>query len=352
MAIPKTQPEVSMKDRLRKSTSTLIALALLSCSVTGDVHAILAKDIASAKPKKLVNYAGLKPFKKATKVAVVGYRVGFVVKNKATARAENILGGGFGAGGAKAKMEVTLGNPDFALMQEITEESYKTFLETLKETGLEVIPAETAEAAVAGIKDLDITATTLEKPFATKVMKTAQVVAFSPKGLPLWFSACDTVGIGDKNMMQAGNQKRMAKLAKELGAVVVYPTLLVDFADLKSSGNSKFASRASVEATSSVSVSPLATHFFTDDGMGLPQPAALGEAIEAEGDPGELMTIAQANNEGFVKNMNDIGINLGPASAKKDLVLKADPVRYKTQALESLTGAAQLYKLAIQDIRK
>ncbi|HYP04894.1 MAG TPA: hypothetical protein VER03_01560 [Bryobacteraceae bacterium] len=100
------------------------ALALAAVSER-PAYAIDVQEISSDKVKDLIDLKALKSLKSVQKVAIPGFRVAFVTRNKVTARSEDWLGGmgGGRSSGSKASMEVMLGNVDYALMQSIVDEA-------------------------------------------------------------------------------------------------------------------------------------------------------------------------------------------------------------------------------------
>src|SRR5687768_10822579 len=128
---------------------TLLLRLLLVLSLSVQAFAISPADVATTDIRKLVDVKSIKGAKGSKRVAVPGYRVIFTTRSKVVARAEDWLGGvgGGSSSGAKATMEVVLGNVDFATLQKITDEAYADFLDELKSSGIEVVPLETVTAA-------------------------------------------------------------------------------------------------------------------------------------------------------------------------------------------------------------
>ncbi|HYP04893.1 MAG TPA: hypothetical protein VER03_01555 [Bryobacteraceae bacterium] len=215
---------------------------------------------------------------------------------------------------------------------------------------MEIVPAETVKATET-FKSLTLAASSAETPYTKKMPGGAMhVVVLAPSDLPLWFTNWDG-GITDQGTFKQGNTKAVLKMAQELDAAVVYPTLLLDFSALSSSGNSKFKRKASVAATASVYVSPWGTLYWAGNPKGLAF-AKINDGLGADGAPGKFVTNEEASNAGVVSSLLKMGIEIGPAKSKKDLVLQADPVAYKELALEALAGASELYKLALAEARK
>lgn len=338
---------------LTRRTLYVSAFALVFAAlVERPAFAIDVQEINADNVKDLIELKPFKSLKGAQKIAVPGFRVAFVTRNKVTARSEDWLGGmgGGRSSGSKASMEVMLGNVDYALMQSIANEAYATFLTKMKAAGVEVVSTDALKASET-FKSLELAPSSAEAPY-TKKMPGGQmhVVVVSPTDLPLWFTNWDA-GLTDQGRFKQGNTKAILKLSQELDAAIVYPTFLLDFSALSSSGNSKFKRKASVAATANVYVSPFGTLYWTGNNKGLAF-ARITDGLGADGAPGKFVTNEEASNAGVVGSLLKMGIEIGPAKSKKDLVLHADPAAYKELAVEVLAGASELYKLAIAEVRK
>ncbi|HET7437548.1 MAG TPA: hypothetical protein VFN10_22780 [Thermoanaerobaculia bacterium] len=185
-------------------------------------------------------------FAKSNRVAVTGFRVVFVTHNEARAISRaSYLPGGVERGTARAKMEVDLTGVDDATMQAITDRAYQTFLDQLKAAGREVVVPDAA--SFAAFK----TVTPVPQPVDSGLLRGK---AFSPSGMPLWWQVGDSwgdAGLSQKNMRAFNDQ------SKALGASIsVAPMIVVDFAQMQSSGNRSalFQRRAEVGATLAMSV--------------------------------------------------------------------------------------------------
>ncbi|HEX2099730.1 MAG TPA: hypothetical protein VHF69_03645, partial [Candidatus Synoicihabitans sp.] len=230
-----------------------LAALLLSLASPARVAAIPAQEAATAKPGKIIDVSTMKAlFKKHDKVAIAGYQVAFVTRNKATAHAMNLLG----SGTAKASLETFLGNVDYALMQEIADAAYADFAAKLAEAGVQVVPRETVQAARA-FQQLETTPASANQAYKV-AFQGAHYVIVPADVLPLWFNRYDGLAGGKGS---GKNLKVMAELSKELGAVVLHPSIAVDFAYLDTSGG-KFSKRASVDAQNGMLVVPAASVFW------------------------------------------------------------------------------------------
>lgn len=303
-------------------------------------RAVPTSEASSVKPGKVIDLAMVKPlFKKNTRVAIAGYQVSFVTHNKATAHAMNLLG----SGTAKASIETFLGNVDAALMQQIVDEAYAAFVKKLEESGVEVVPLKVVQASRAFAA---LERHPQQKGYTVK-FQGATYAVIPASGLPLWFNNFDGLAGGQGS---SKNIKVMGDLAQELGAAVIQPSLAVDFAYLDTSGG-KFAKRASVEAQNGMLIVPAASVFWGSVPGGLVY-AKFTDGFWAEGATGKWTKAGASNNAALVKGLAGLGIDIGPASSKKAIVLDADPAVFKAKTLELLTGAAEVYKRAIQEVRR
>jgi len=332
-------------------TTLCPALALLVALTSSlQAYAISPADIATADIRKLVDVKSLKAAKAAKRVAVPGYRVIFTTRSKVTARAEDWLGGvgGGRSSGAKASMEVFLGNVDFPMLQTIVDKAYADFLEELKAGGIEVVPMEQI-AASPNFQKLKITGSTEAKPYTkTSRDRKSDYLVVSPTAIPLWFTNWDG-DVSDQGMNQS-NTKAVMALAKELDALLLFPILHVDFASLGGSGG-KFARRASVTAKAAIYTNPAYTLFYIGNHGGFSF-ARITDGIGVEGDPGEFVTADQSSNEAFIGSMQKIGIDLGPARSKKNMVLQANRENYESLVLEALSGTNEAFRRGLQEARK
>ncbi len=185
-------------------------------------------------------------FAKSNRVAVAGFRVVFVTHNEARAIVRASYMPGRETGAAKAKMEVDLQGVDEATLQAITDKAYTLFIEQLKAAGREVVPNDQMKEPWAKFN-----VETVPQETKTGLLRG---LAFSPTGMPLWWQGGDpwgNAGIGQKNL------KAFNELSKALDApITIAPVIVVDFAQMQSSGNRSglIARRAEVGATLAMSI--------------------------------------------------------------------------------------------------
>lgn len=325
-----------------------VLLVLLSLSVSA--LAISPDDVATADIRKLVDVRSIKGAKGMKRVAVPGYRVIFTTRSKVTARAEDWLGGvgGGSSSGAKATMEVVLGNVDFPTLQTIADAAYADLLDDLKSNGIEVVPHETI-AASPSFQKLKLTGSTAEKPYTKKSRdRNTDYLVVSPSRIPLWFTNFDG-DISDQGMSQTNIRAVMA-MSKELDALVLFPIMHVDFATLGASGG-KFARRASVQAKAAIYANPAYTLFYIANDKGGAF-ARMTDGIGVEGDPGEFVKADHSSNEAFIGSMQKIGIDFGPVKSKKNMVLQTNRDNYHSLVLDALSGTNTAFRRALQEAQK
>lgn len=167
--------------------------------------------------------------------------------------------------------------------------------------------------------------------------------AVPASGLPLWFNQYDGLGASGKK-----NTKLMAAMSKEFDAAVLAPVFAVDFAYLDTKGGA-FGKKASVSAQNGMLIVPPATVFWgSTEGLTYPK---FVDGFWAEGATGTFVTAEDASNRGLVKGLAGMGIDIGPVSARKAIVLEAEPETCHKKSVELLDGAAELFSRAVKDIR-
>jgi len=319
-----------------------MALVAASLLVPALAQAVSVSQASTVKPGSVIDIASVKPlFKNKSRAVIAGYQVAFVVHNKATANATNV----FGSGTAKASMEVQLANVDYALMQRIADEAYANFVKKVQEAGIEVVAPEQVKAS-ANFQALETTPSSAQGPYTVN-FQGADYVIVPASGFPLWFNKFD--GLGAKGKASSRNVKAMADLSKEFDAAVLAPSFAVDFAYLDSSGG-MLARRASVEVSNNMAIVPAATVYWgSTDGLVYPK---FKDGFWAEGATGTFVRGASSNNRALVKGFAGLGMNIGPAASKSAMTLEADPEAFRTKTVELLDGAAEIFKRAVQDVRK
>jgi hypothetical protein len=195
--------------------------------------------------EKVVNF-----LPRAKQVAVVGFKVIYVNETFARARVRASYLPGRDTSGASAAMQVNMTGVDDATLQALTNDAYARFLAQLRAAGREVI-------TLADMKWDYSEFQTVASPFEAKDGDT-KGRAFSPTGMPLWFQVFEYAG----PTLDQANMKAMNAASLKAGSpIALAATLVVDFAQMASTGNRSglVARTAEVGTTLAISVRRLDT---------------------------------------------------------------------------------------------
>jgi len=188
------------------------------------------------------------------RVIVPGFRVAFAVKTSASAYGGGALANvgnssGFGARSVtqaqNKRVEMALTGADTALLQGLTDRLYSDFVDRLKAAGREVIDPATL-ARTPGYAKLKPVATTPYTASPTMHGDPRDYIVLSARPLPLFFMHIDSY-LGNAGAFDQESTKAVHEIAANLDAVAFIPTLLIDIAELESSGRSNFRSGASAD---------------------------------------------------------------------------------------------------------
>lgn len=279
------------------------------------------------------------------KVVVPQFRVAFVAKTGVSARGGAALSNlGQTTGGTRtitqaqsARVDMMLGNVDYALMQGIAERLHGDFVARLQAAGKEVLPLETLKQSSGYAKLKFLPA---DKPYSKSPFDdTREYVFATPKSLPLAFMHIDT-SLGNASPFDQENTKAMAEIAATLGAVVLMPTVIVDFAQLESSGNSRFATSAEAAALPKVGIAANTMLiamtgkdvkiFFAGDARF----ARLNEPFFSEGEFGTVVPVDSFDNVALANTLSSMTGTQGTQYRYEKKLLQADPTRYASKALQ------------------
>lgn len=280
------------------------------------------------------------------RVAVTGFRVVFVTSNTIKAQVRASYFGGTDRSGANASMTVDLAGVDPATLQAITDKAYERFLMQLKEAGRDVVPQAEVAPFLAGV---EASPTPYSKQVSLGYSKQSGT-ALAPTGMPLWFSNWD-VTWGDKGPFSQKNIRSHAEYSEKLNAIAIAPLVVVDFAQMSSSGNrSGFLARsAEVGASLSVSVtafnSPVTRAERTSRGIvmkGDDASVVLTQPFVSEIGFADLKTVTKSDNQAM-KGMFDVLGNAmglanagGAASSRSSNVAETNSQAYSEAALDAL----------------
>ena len=291
-------------------------------------------------------------FGATNKVVIPGFRVVFVLTNEASASVAggSTLGGGYSSG-AKARLAVTLAGVTREMMQQITDAAYADLVAQLKAAGREVISVEQMRTTL-GYRAIDFFDSAEPRPryIEPSVMKgdTRSMAAMAPTGLPLWFMPGDRYG--DKSPFDQQNNKAVSYLSHELNAVALVPTVVLDFANVTSSGRSMNllgGGSAEVGAKPDLHTSEAVLNLYIGDQNGLAK--AWGsmridtkESISMGADFGTFRELTSDESSGSVIPLGSFMYS-DAASSKSSHAMVVEPVRFTQQSLMVLQSVNAAY---------
>jgi hypothetical protein len=306
---------------------------------------------------------------RARRVAVTGFRVAFVVKDKVSATvAAGYQFGGTHTSGARSTTEVELRGVDGTVLQEIADTLYAEFVAGLAATGREVVPLEEIKASPSWA-GLSPTPSSSAQPFMKNpgMGQSRHVAAISPTALPLWWEHGNQ--LGDKGPFEIGNYKVMCGLSVELDAVILAPTFLVHFAELSSSGNKRGAFSGYGNKQASTAAKPNLSLLGGDTMLwvlhaknkigGEFRRMQLEDQIVIGEYGADLVTLDQASNandglraglQGLAGSTGNMGFfaAAGPARSSQSLAVRTDPGNFRAHALSALRGVNEVYLAAVR----
>lgn len=286
---------------------------------------------------------------KSKRVAVAGFRVVFINYNSISAQVRASYLPGRDTSGAKASMNVTLEGVDEATMQAVTDKAYAAFLAQLAAAGREVVPASELAAFHSEIE-------ATPAPYRAEV-NAQKGVAFSPAGVPLFWTYADA-GWTDKNAFNQKTYRMLAPLSEKLQAIVIAPMIVVDFANMSSSGNRSglMARDAEVGAALNMAVKTFSTPMIRAEesrsGMtskGEEANASLQQGIHSELAFGTMEKVAEEDNKGTKGLVDLVGGFMGMANAggavrsKSTNTAKTDNAAYSAAALDALNRSTATF---------
>ena len=225
----------------------LVAVSCASAPKTVNVN----EATADTKTMLTGDYDALDEYEK---IGVPVFKMAFAIQSDVSASVGGgaTLGGG-STSGARASMTTHLTGVQLAEMQEMTDAAYAKFMEDLKKSGREIVTWETIKGHEA-YKDIELAKVEPTKPYTTTQFGRTYVV-LTPKGMPLFFRAGDTLS---DQVLGLGNQKAVGSIGYGLKAVMVTPTIAIDFAATTSSkSGSSIIGRSSVEVNTTPELSIL-----------------------------------------------------------------------------------------------
>jgi hypothetical protein len=281
------------------------------------------------------------------RVAISGFRVAFITRNTATAQVRASYLPGRDTSGASSKLTVTLSGVDAAALQALTDRAYADFVAQLRLAGREVVTQEELQDFFTGVD-----AVPAGTPY---VQEAGQQVAtvFSPAGMPLWFHNGDGAW-SDKGPFDQKNIRSLADYSQKINAIVIAPLIVVDFAQMSSSGNRSglMTRNAETGAKLALSVSAFSSRVIRaeESRSGIVMKgddAAISQtkAFLSDRQFGSLREVAASDNQATKGIFDALGKSMGLANAggaarsKSENVAETSNDRYVAAAGEALQNA-------------
>lgn len=334
-------------------TKSLLPTIIVSFIIA--TAAVAAEPAVKVEPKQF-DSAAFKLLKKAQPLSVAGFRVAFIVSDKATAYAGSSLANLGNSTGSGAKtitqaknvsVTVDLAGVDLAVMQRIADRAYEKFLEQLATTGRPLIPVDTIKAN-EGFQKLKLASVAPGKPYTRqpKMSDARRFVVVSPSALPLWFTHLDQP-LGDQGAGSLGNWRALNQLSAGTKSVIIVPQIVIDFAKLKSSGRSTIGSSANVEADAEMSLEAMVTSFYAYHAKialaGDLAQSPLQKAVPIPGVYGEMRSLDDTNDAALQNSVTMLTGFQGTQHFKSHKAVVADPAKFEAMAVVAAEAATAAF---------
>ncbi len=209
----------------------------------------------------------------AQRVFIPNFRVAFTVKTVATASAgaglANIGSSTASVSGMRTitqaqskRVEIALAGADRVLLQALTDRLYTDFVARLKASGREVIDWEQVKRTPGFEKLVLVT----ENPYAVSPWTAGDkrgYLVMRPTDMPLFFVSTSETHIADR-IVDLQTQRAVAEMAANLDAVALIPTLQIDIAEIRSSGDSRWRADAEADLTPKLGIVDRSVLFFSN----------------------------------------------------------------------------------------
>lgn len=316
--------------------------ALLNTVVVSANEVVLGKK-TSSETKKIIG--------RSDKVIIAGFRVAFNTEGAASASTDSRLknlgnttaGPKTVHGDARVSMKVALSGVSADDFQRIAEEAYADFKQQLTAAGYTVLGTDVLKAS-KGYGELTFTPSTKERPYVKDLSLGAgrTIVVFAPAELPLFLGHYDGNGIGSVTM-NLGNWRALNQLSVETKAVVIVPTIAIDFVKMNSSGRGKMLrDTAEVGAEPQISLIPqlsgMAVFHAKIRIAGDLSNANVEDEYVVPGAFGGLTQVSASDNKALVTSLAFLTGTVGSSNSRSNQMLTAVPADYSRLSLEAVHG--------------
>ena len=268
-----------------------------------------------------------KVLKMQPKIALVGYNVGAYTTAKATGKASGELLGY--SQGSRTTITMTASGITPDIIQRVADSAHDDLASKLTKAGFQVVIAQQVKAT-ASSANLKFGEQTYETTLKTDLGKKNIIVA-GPSGV----GTQRHLAIGKRALSGNG----IIKPSKELGAVMLMPNLVLDFAALKAKGGA-MTTKSSASGT---------VRFAIDTASQMNFQASKGRFLDGWLNYGiKKPVVSDADfavlTEGKAKSNKleqGLGLALGMATGakkKKEVAVAVDPVRYEALAMSAAAG--------------
>jgi hypothetical protein len=284
-------------------------------------------------------------------IVVPSYRFGVVMRSGISATGSS--------GSVSVQAAADLVGVDLAMMQRLAGQAHADFIARLRQTGRTVLGWNDISATKGAAKFKTTPVPFLKKPFADA----RSVALVSPAQMPLINLHIDAP-ISDQSPFELGNWRAINSISAELKALVMIPTVVLDFAQMSGSGHKVYSGAANVGIKPGFYLVPQFTQFsffhakiaLAGEGgrLILTDRAAIGQA-------GELVKTGSTNNRAEIEEWNRYVRSMewwnnpwaaGPqrptqAYDYSSYQYRIDPALFEQVCLDGATAANAIYAGAV-----
>lgn len=278
------------------------------------------------------------------RVFIPNYRVAFVIKTVAEAYGGGALAN-FGSHTASPlgtrtitqsqnkRVEMALAGADQALLQALTDKLYADFVARLKSAGKEVVSWDEVQKT-PGFEKIKFTEAKpyTKSPWASGDKRSYLVL--TPTAMPLFFLGGES-HLSDR-IVDLDTDRAVAEIAARLDAIALIPTVLVDIAQIESSGRSVFRAGAEADVLPKLGIANFSL-LRVSDGRdakifyhGEVRLHRVEKPFYIDGEFGAVKTVDQFDTAGLANVLTAMTGTQGAQHFVEKRELRIDPVKYAT----------------------
>lgn len=280
---------------------------------------------------------------KGKRFYIAEYRVSFEVGGRVTASTRAAYFGGIDRGATRVTVQYAVPQPNFALLQAITDRAYADFLAQLEAAGLKPEPAEAMVREHGAIYEATADATRPDAPVAEEAdvgYGTRRYLVFAPQGMKLVPRGFAGMGAGDIG-------KRIAYSKGNLEALSVGVVVNLAAQESSGSGSSMFRRGSSANASAAMELAVPHRHLGLVQSHANTQTVGLGAPVPV---PGQFANFREtggydSSKDAAVRGLQVLGaLTMGVAGTNTKRVEMAIDVDQGAMARQALQGLAGLHK--------